>query len=371
MSDALDFTEKESVLIVDDTPDNLALINGLLKDHYATRIANSGEQALKIASTLPFPNLILLDIMMPGMDGYEVCRLLKADPATTDIPVIFLTAKTDIENEQMGFDTGCVDYITKPVSPPILLARVRTHLLLKSAKDFLKDQNAYLESEIVRRTRDVQMIQDVTIVAMASLAETRNTETGNHIRRTQHYVKVLAEALKSNPRFSSEINDDTIELLHKSAPLHDIGMIGIPDHILLKPGKLTPEEFEIMKTHTTLGRDAIAAAEKLIDAPNSFLQFAREIAYSHQEKWDGSGYPRALAGEQIPVSARLMAVADVYDAVISKRVHKLGHSHETAVGIIREGRGRHFDPDVVDAFLDNEEQIRDIAERFADPDQVK
>jgi len=371
MSDALDFTEKESVLIVDDTPDNLALMNGLLKAHYTTRIANSGEQALKIASILPFPDLILLDIMMPGIDGYEVCRRLKADSVTADIPVIFLTAKTEIENEQMGFDTGCVDYITKPVSPPILLARVKTHLLLKSAKDFLKDQNAFLEAEVARRTNEVRTIQDVTILAMASLAETRDNETANHIRRTQDFVKVLAEALRSKSKFSAMLDDRNIDLLHKSAPLHDIGKIGIPDHILLKPGRLTPEEFEVIKTHTTLGRDAIVAAEKLLNVPNSFLQFAREIAYSHQEKWDGTGYPQGFAGEQIPVSARLMAVADVYDAVISKRVYKPAYPHEKAVEIIREGRGKHFDPDVVDAFLDNEEQIKDIAGRFSDPDQVK
>jgi putative two-component system response regulator len=369
MTDALDFTEKESVLIVDDTPDNLALISSVLKNYYAIRIANSGERALKVATTLPYPDLILLDIMMPDMDGYEVCRRLKADAATADIPVIFLTAKTDIEDEQKGFDSGCVDYIVKPVSPPIVLARVKTHLLLKSARDFLKDQNAYLEDEVARRTREVQTIQDVTIMAMASMAETRDNETGNHLRRTQYYVKVLAEKLRSNPRFSRTLNDDrTIELLHKSAPLHDIGKVGIPDHILLKPGRLTPEEFEIMKTHTTLGRDAIVAAEKLCDVPNSFLQFAREIAYSHQEKWDGSGYPQGLAGEQIPVSARLMAVADVYDAVISKRVYKPSYPHEQAIEIIREGRGIHFDPDVADAFVTAADEIKAIALRFADPD---
>ncbi|MCW5604212.1 MAG: two-component system response regulator [Burkholderiales bacterium] len=366
MADVLDFTEKQTVLIVDDTPDNLTLMNALLKDIYRTKIANNGERALKIASTLPLPDLILLDIMMPGMDGYEVCRRLKADIATADIPVIFLTAKTEVEDEQMGFDAGCVDYITKPVSPPIVMARVRTHLLMKGVRDFLKDQNVFLEAEVERRTREVQRIQDVTIMAMASLAETRDNETGNHIRRTQNYVKVLAEKLQSHPKFSGFLTDETIQMLYKSAPLHDIGKVGIPDHILLKPGKLTPEEFEIMKTHTTLGRDAILASEKLIDAPSSFLRFAREIAYSHQEKWDGSGYPEGLVGDLIPVSARLMAVADVYDALISARVYKPAFPHEKAVGIIREGRGSHFDPDMVDAFLDIHEEFRGIAARFVD-----
>ena len=372
MADALDFTEKQSILIVDDTPDNLTLMTGLLKDAYRTRVANNGERALKLAATLPYPDLILLDIMMPGIDGYEVCRRLKADRSTADIPVIFLTAKTEIEDEQKGFDVGCVDYITKPISPPIVLARVKTHLLLKSARDFLKDQNAFLEAEVARRVKEVQTIQDTTIMAMGSLAETRDNETGNHIRRTQQYVRTLARQLSRNPAYTKDLDDTTIELLYKSAPLHDIGKVGIPDSILLKPGKLTPEEFEIMKTHTTLGRDAILAAEKLLDAPSSFLRYAREIAYAHQEKWDGSGYPEGLVGPLIPLSARLMAVADVYDALISKRVYKPAMPHEKAVAIIREGKGKHFDPDVVDAFDAVVDEFLTIAAAFVDhPDDPK
>ena len=366
MADTLDFTAKQTVLIVDDTPDNLTLMTGLLKDDYHTKVANNGERALRVASTSPLPDLILLDIMMPGMDGYEVCRRLKADAKTKGIPIIFLTAKTEIEDEQQGFDVGAVDYITKPISPPIVLARVKTHLTLKAAADFLKDQNVYLEAEVVKRTREVQVVQDVTIMAMASLAETRDNETGNHIRRTQHYVRLLAVELRKQPKFTAVLDDTTIELLFKSAPLHDIGKVGIPDAILLKPGKLTPEEFEVMKTHTTLGRDAIVAAEALLDEPVSFLEYAREIAYSHQEKWDGTGYPEGLAGERIPLSARLMAVADVYDALISRRVYKPPFPHDKALAIIREGRGKHFDPDVVDAFLAIHEACRAVAERYAD-----
>jgi putative two-component system response regulator len=355
-----------TILVVDDTPENLTLMAGLLKDQYDTRIANSGERALRVAHGDVAPDLILLDITMPGMDGYEVCRRLKADPRTREVPVIFLTAKTEIEDEQMGFEVGAVDYITKPISAPIVLARVRTHLALKAAADFLKNQNAYLESEVIKRTREVQVVQDVTIVAMASLAETRDNETGNHIRRTQNYVKALARKLQAHPKFAALLDDSMIEMLYKSAPLHDIGKVGIPDAILLKPGKLTPEEFEIMKTHATLGRDAIVAAEDLIDAPSSFLKLAREIAHSHQEKWDGSGYPGGLAGDEIPISARLMAVADVYDALISRRVYKPPFSRETSVGIIRDGRGKHFDPDMVDAFLEIEGEFHTIAERYAD-----
>jgi putative two-component system response regulator len=366
MQNALDFTEKQSVLIVDDTPENLALMNELLKDEYRTRVSNNGEHALKVAATYPLPDLILLDIVMPGIDGYEVCRRLKADPVTAGIPVIFLTVRSDIEDEQRGFAAGCVDYITKPVSPPILMARVKTHLALKGAQDFLKDQNAFLEAQVERRTLEVRTIQDVTIMAMASLAETRDNETGNHIRRTQRYVRALAIRLQRHPKFSALLDDKTIDLLFKSAPLHDIGKVGIPDRILLKPGKLTPEEWEIMKTHTTQGRDAILAAEKLINVPSSFLRLAREIAHSHHEKWDGSGYPEGLGGDSIPVSARLMAVADVYDAFISKRVYKPAYTHEMAVDFIRDGRGGHFDPNVADAFLAIEGEFRDIARRYAD-----
>jgi putative two-component system response regulator len=366
MTDPLDFSTKPVVLIVDDTPENLTIMNGLLKDAHRTKVATSGERALKLAVAEPKPDLVLLDIMMPGMYGYEVCRRLKADAATRDIPVIFLTAKTQVEDESRGFEVGCVDYITKPISPPIVLARVRTHLALKAASDFLRDKNDYLAAEVARRIRQISIVQDVTILAMASLAETRDNETGNHIRRTQHYVRALALELRTLPKFAAALDDATVELLFKSAPLHDIGKVGIPDAILLKPGKLTPEEFEVMKTHTTLGRDAIIAAETLLDEPVSFLAYAREIAYSHQEKWDGSGYPEGLAGEGIPLSARLMAVADVYDALISRRVYKPPFPHDKAVEIIREGHGKHFDPEVVDAFLAIHEACHAIAVRYAD-----
>jgi len=236
----------------------------------------------------------------------------------------------------------------------------------RAAREFLQDKNTFLESEVARRMRQLALIQDVTIMAMASLAETRDNETGNHIRRTQNYVRALAQKLRDHPRFRAQLDDDTIELLYKSAPLHDIGKVGIPDAILLKPGKLTPEEFEVMKTHTTLGRDAILAAERLINAPSTFLRLAREIAHFHQEKWDGSGYPEGLAGEAIPVSARLMAVADVYDALIARRVYKPPFPHDEAVQIIRAGRDQHFDPDMVDAFVAVQVEFKAIAERYAD-----
>jgi putative two-component system response regulator len=368
MLDALDFTKKNTVLVVDDTPDNLSLMSALLKDQYKVKVANNGEKALKIVQGDSPPDLILLDIMMPGLSGYDVCQQLKADPDTRDIPIIFLTAMTAIEDEKRGLELGAVDYITKPISPPIVLARVDTHLKIKAAADFLKDKNLYLELEVSKRTREVAAIQDVTILAMASLAETRDNDTGNHIRRTQFYLKALAERLQSHPRFRQFLTDGVINMLFKSAPLHDIGKVGIPDRILLKPGRFTPEEFEIMKTHTTLGRDAIQHAEHQLGMDVEFLRYAKEIAYGHQEKWDGSGYPEGLGGDDIPISARLMAVADVYDALISRRVYKEGMPHEKAVSIILEGKGSHFDPDVVDAFIELADEFKAIAGRFADSD---
>jgi len=355
-----------SILVVDDTPDNLTLLSDLLKDEYKVKLANGGAKALRIAATQPVPDLILLDLMMPEMDGYEVLRRLRADAATADIPVIFLTAKTDVEAERQGLLLGAVDYIHKPISPPIVRVRVNNQLMVADARRVLKDRNAELDALVRERTREVVLMRDATIHAMASLAETRDNETGNHIRRTQLYVKALAEALKEHPRFAAVLTEENIELLFKSAPLHDIGKVGVPDAILLKPGKLEPQEFEVMKQHTTYGRDAILEVERYVGHSNGFLVFAREIAYSHQEKWDGSGYPQGLAGEEIPVSARLMAVADVYDALISARVYKPAFSHEESVAILRKGRGSHFDPDVLDAFLAIEDDFRAIAKRFND-----
>lgn len=358
--------ETATILVIDDSSDSLSLIQAVLKGKYQVQIASNGEQGLHMASSESPPDLILLDIRMPDMDGYEVCRRLKADLVTRDIPVIFLAAKSDEEDEELGFDLGAVDYITKPVGPSTVMARVRSQLMLKAAADFLRDKNVFLETEVTKRTHEVRAIQDVTILALASLAETRDSDTGNHIRRTQRYIKSLAWKLSTNPRFSEFLTPQTIGLLFKSAPLHDIGKVGIPDRILLKPGKLTDEEFEIMKTHTTLGRDAIAHAEQELGEDAAFLTVAKEIAYSHQEKWDGSGYPQGLKGDEIPISARLMAVADVYDALISRRVYKEPLSHERAVEIIAQTSGRHFDPDVVEAFLAVQDNFRATAISYAD-----
>ncbi|MEQ8398381.1 two-component system response regulator [Thalassobaculum sp.] len=356
-----------TVLVVDDTPDNLVLMSGLLKDRYRVKVANGGERALTIAATAPQPDIVLLDVMMPGLDGYEVCRRLKADPSTSGIPVVFLTARSDQADERRGLELGAVDYITKPISPPIVLARVNNHLQLKQANDLLRHHNASLESEVQRRTADLRASRDATIVAMASLAETRDNETGNHIRRTQHYVKVLAESLRDHPKFGRFLDPETIDLLHRSAPLHNIGKVGIPDSVLLKPGPLTAEEFEVMKTHTTIGYEAIKAAERVMEHNDlSFLSLAREIALTHHERWDGTGYPQGLKGDAIPLPGRLMAVADVYDALISERIYKPAFSHEVAVSEIVGAGGTHFDPDIVEAFVMIADRFQQIARSHAD-----
>ncbi len=356
-----------SVLVVDDTPENLTVIGELLDGVVRVKVANGGEKALRVATNSP-PDLILLDIMMPGMDGYEVCRQLKAQALTREIPVIFLTARSSVEDERFGLQLGAVDYITKPISPPILLARVRTHLAMKRSADFLRDKNAYLAQEVELRTAENLAIQNATIQVVTSLAETRDPETGNHIRRTQHYVRALASALSKKPRDADALTPEFIETLFRSAPLHDIGKVGIPDRILLKPGKLTPEEFEIMKQHAVLGVQAIERAEVQLGMEVDFLRTAKQIAGGHHEKWDGTGYPRGLRGEQIDLAARLMAVADVYDALISRRVYKPAMSHVQAMEVMARGRASHFDPVVLDAFVAIEPEIQAIAQRYADTD---
>ena len=355
---------KSTIFVVDDSPDDLLLVASLLKDTYKVRVANGGEKALRYLQGDSQPDLILLDVMMPGMDGHELLRRLKSYPSTRDIPVIFLTSMSDIEDESLGLELGAVDYITKPLSPPILLARIRTHLQLKEVRDFLKEEAIFLQMEVNRRNHELATIQEVTIQSLGSLAETRDNQSGNHICRVQHYVKLLAENLRTHPRFASFLTPETIELLFRSASLHDIGKVGIPDRILLKPGRLDPDEFEIMKRHSVLGKEAIETAEGKLKTPVLFLSLAKQIAYGHHEKWDGSGYPLGLGGTGIPISARLMAVADVYDAIISRRVYKNPMPHKMAVQIIKEGAGSHFDPDVTEAFTLLADEFLSIACRF-------
>ncbi|MGL6048415.1 MAG: response regulator, partial [Aeromonas salmonicida] len=283
-----------TILIVDDSPENLMVLTDLLSPTYRVLAAQSGEKCLRIATGKTLPDLILLDVMMPGMDGYEVLKQLRTNPETSRIPVVLLTALADSQSEEYGLSLGAADYITKPIKPAIVQARVRTQLEAKQARDGLQSQNTALEAEVARRMTENDLIQQVSIRALAHLAEIRDPETGNHILRTQGYVRLLANALASHPRFIDTLTPRYIDLLSRSAPLHDIGKVGIPDHVLLKPAKLTIEEWEVMRTHAKLGSDAIEEAERDIEQPLAFLTLAKEIAHWHHEKWDGSGYPDGL-----------------------------------------------------------------------------
>ncbi len=368
-----------TILVVDDQPENLSVIGELLRPSYRIRAANSGAAALRVATTAPRPDLILLDVMMPDMDGYQVLEKLKENPTTTDIPVIFVTALDAEQDEEHGFKLGAVDYITKPIKPVVLLARVHAQLELKHVRDWLADQNTFLEAEVMRRIHDNLLVQDVSLCALAGLAEARDTDTGNHIFRTQNYVGILGQQLQQmHGRYAAELTDTLLAMIVSAAPLHDIGKIGIPDHILLKPGKHTKEEFEIMKTHARLGgvaiEKAIQRALKHHGLPQNelnlpaldFLNVAREIATFHHEKWDGSGYPDQLSGEAIPLSARLMALADVFDALVSARIYKPALPFDQARDLIIAGKGRHFDPNIVEAFVARYCEFTEIARLYQD-----
>ena len=356
---------RSTILVIDDTPTNLSLLNQLLGEHYRVKLANNGAKGLAIATASP-PDLILLDIMMPEMDGYSVCKHLKASAKTSGIPVIFLTAKTETMDEEMGFELGAVDFIHKPIAPSIVLARVRTHLQIRVWQTFLEDQSEWLQHEVERRVNEVLHLQEATIRVMVSLAEFRDECTGNHIRRTQNYVRLLAEYLSTQARDRDFLTPEHIDQIAKASPLHDIGKIAIPDHILLKPGKHTPEEFAIMQTHSAKGENMLTTTRREMGEDNLMLQFATEIARSHHERWDGNGYPDKLAGENIPLSARLMAIADVYDALRSRRPYKSAFSHAEASALILRERGLHFDPELVDAFSALAPEFEKIAALLAD-----
>ncbi len=357
---------RSTILIADDNPENLTVLAELLCGHYQVLAANSGARALELATQQPTPDLILLDIMMPAMSGYEVMQQLHATPQARDVPVIFVTAMNGVDDEQRGLALGAVDYITKPLHPAIVLARVRTHLELKRARDLLRRDNAALEAEIAQRMHENQVAREVTIRALARLAETRDNETGNHILRTQEYVLALARRAATLPCFAGELDAHSIEQIAKSAPLHDIGKVGIPDRILLKPGKLTADEWAVMKTHARLGAAAIERAVDDTHEPVPFLTYARQIALHHHERWDGSGYPDGLAGAAIPLAARLMALADVFDALISRRVYKPPMPFAQVREVMARERGLHFDPQLLDCFMEGFETFCDIARRYPD-----
>ncbi|MDR1875442.1 MAG: response regulator [Synergistaceae bacterium] len=340
---------------MDDTPDNIWVLAEVLKEDYTIMVARDGRSALDVASRAQGPDVILLDVLMPEMDGYEVCSLLKKNEATRNIPVIFVTSQDDSGHEAMGLELGAVDYIGKPFVPSLVRARVCAQLELKRHRDDL-------EGLVRDRTRELEVTRQFIISALANLAEWRDASTGEHIHRTKSYVKIIAEELQ--PLLSGELTDDLVRILCFVAPLHDIGKVCVPDAILQKPGRLTPEEYEVMKRHTTCARKVLDSAGDEIGG-HIFLRAARELVYSHHERWDGGGYPEGISGDGIPLVARIMAVADVYDALISRRVYKPPFTHEEAVRLIFEGRGTQFDPNVVDAFMKRESDFAVIARQHA------
>lgn len=320
------FPTKETVLVVDDNPQNIELLRHLLSDDYRVRVAMNGAKALEICRGLAPPDLVLLDVMMPVMDGFEVCRELKHNYTTKDIPIIFVTAMGDETDERMGLELGAVDYITKPISPAITLARVRTHLSLA-------DRNRALAKLVEDRTRDLVDTRQQIIQRLGRAAEYKDNETGEHILRMSQYCRILAENMK--------LDKGVVELIYHASPMHDVGKIGIPDGILLKPGKLDEAEWKVMRRHPELGADIIG------DHDDPLLRMARTLALTHHEKWDGSGYPAGLAGENIPVEGRIAAVADVFDALSSDRPYKKAWKSDEVINFLVAQSGKHFDPTII------------------------
>jgi putative two-component system response regulator len=358
-------TPGATILVADNDLATVTALQALLQDDYRLRVAASGRRALQLALTVP-PDLILLDIGMPDMDGYEVCRRLKDDKATSQVPVIFLSTEPAAEAEERGFAAGAADFIYKPVSMAIAAARVRTQLQVTAWQHAVADRNLWLQQQIAQRLSEINHVQDAAIYLMLSMAEFRGECNGNHLRRTQEYVRLLALELARRPQHRERLTHNYIELMARSVPLHDIGKIAIPDHILLKPGKLSATECEIMKTHAQLGHDLLARAGKQIGEHGRFLLIAQEIAQGHHERWDGSGYPNRRAGAAIPLAARLMAVADVFDAMISQRPYKDAVSGARAAASIAAASGAHFDPEVVETFLTLLPEFEQVALRWAD-----
>jgi len=336
---------KQSILVVDDTPENIDLLNELLRDEYHVRVATSGERALKIAYSDEPPDLILLDIMMPGLSGLEICRRLKSNPDRRRIPVIFVTAMSSIEDEERGLELGAVDYITKPISPPIVKARVRTHLALY-------DQSRELERMVNQRTQELLTTRQQIIRRLGRAAEFKDNETGNHVLRMSHYARLIAVA--------HGLGEEAANTIFHTAPMHDIGKIGIPDSILLKPGKLDAAEWKVMHQHPLMGAEIIGKHD------NELLETARVIALSHHERWDGNGYPQGLRGEAIPLEGRVVAIADVFDALISVRPYKKAFSVEESLQIMEESSGKHFDPELMQAFRKALPEILRVKEIYAD-----
>lgn len=359
-------TKKPRILIADDAPANRHILAQFLKEMgYSVLETENGREALDAVMSEK-PDIVILDIAMPEIDGIEVCRIIKTNPLTKIIPVVIITALGDDEHHLKALDAGADDFLTKPFMAHFLRARLKSLLALKLMSDASLGYQESLKQMNVDLMEKLISTQDITIIALAKLAEFRDPETGEHLERMREYSKVLAYKLRELPKYRYYISDQYIENLYKSSPLHDIGKVGIRDEVLLKPGKLSQDEFELMKQHTTIGGDALATATKFSGMDRSFLDMGKEIAYSHHEKWNGTGYPRGLKGEHIPLSARILAIADVYDALTSKRVYKEAFTHDQSRKIIVEECVSHFDPEVLNAFQDLEDQFIDIRKRYQD-----
>jgi putative two-component system response regulator len=338
-------TPMQTILIVDDSPDNIDLLTEVLSPYYLIKIALNGDKALKIAGAPAKPDLVLLDIMMPGISGYDVCQRLKRNSHTRAIPVIFVTAMSEMEDEQKGLEMGAVDYITKPISPSIVLARVRTHLALY-------DQTRELERLVALRTAELEKSRRQIVHRLGRAAEFKDNETGNHVIRMSHFSRLTAQA--------AGLSAADVDTLFQAAPMHDVGKIGIPDNILLKPGKLDELEWEVMRQHPAMGAEIIGEHKDVL------LQAARSVAISHHEKWDGTGYPNGLKGEEIPIFGRIVAIADVFDALTSERPYKKAWSVEDALALIEEGAGKHFDPGLIAPFKQALPEMLKIREKYAE-----
>jgi putative two-component system response regulator len=354
-----------NILVVEDDPDNLrALVAILKRGGFAPRPVTSGKRALEAAFSDP-PDLVLLDVMMPGMSGYEVCRTLKQDARFKNTPVIFLSALQDTQDKVLAFGAGCVDYISKPFHYEEVLARVTTHLQLRRLQDDLASHNLELEQRVAVQVKAVTASQMATIFALAKLAETRDDETGHHIERVQTFSKLLAMEMCDLRCHVEQLTPSFVETLYQTAALHDIGKVGIADAVLLKPGKLTREEFAEMKKHSVIGAQTLQwVLERYPD--NEFLRMGVDVARSHHEKWDGSGYPDGLNGEAIPLSARVVALADFYDALTSRRCYREAFSHEDTLRMIEEGGGTHFEPAIIESFKAQESKFKRIREEMQD-----
>jgi len=351
MSEALN-EAKPVVLVVDDTALNLQVATGILRPHYTALAATDGQKALDILAKRPDVDLILLDIMMPGMDGYEVCRRLKGDPLQAHIPVIFLTALNATEDERLAFEAGGVDFINKPFQPETLLARVGTHMRLHAHERRLdrlvRERTAALEG----KTIELEATRLQVIHQLGRAAEYKDDDTGTHVIRMSHYSRLLAEA--------AGLSTDRVDLLFKASPMHDIGKLGIPDAILKKPGKLTEEEFAVMQKHPAIGAGIIG------NQKSELLDCARVVALTHHEKWNGKGYPRGRSGEDIPIEGRIVAIADVFDALTSERPYKQAWTVERTIEVMQKDTGSHFDPTLMPLFIERLPEILAVKEHYSE-----